>query len=334
MVSCSGTCGTCYHFSCVGLNKSQYASWAAKVGMFWFCESCRLNFEPAVYDREKTIMKALRELLIRTDSMDTRLGNYGENLRTINRTLYGQQSKSMNTSLHQSTFAQSIDQLTLDEVPEDLINRSRSCNETSFFEVLDEVNSSIAHPTDKFIVGANKRVQILANPSSTSDNSTNNPRINVSTPAASLHKSTNPSNPVPDQANGLNVNDSSNRRPESTSGASRPSTIVLQVANSGTNSNDDESFYVTPFEPAQSEDEIKTFVGDISNAHPSLIKVTKLIPRGKNIADLSFVSFKVTVCKAHSTVVSDPWYWPEGVTVRPFELKPKNGFAIRLPNYQ
>lgn len=86
-------------------------------------------------------MKALRELLIRTDSMDTRLGNYGENLRKINKTLYDSQ---VSMSADSSSFAKRIEQLTLDDSSDDPINRSRSCNVTSFFVVLDADNCSIA----------------------------------------------------------------------------------------------------------------------------------------------------------------------------------------------
>lgn len=78
-----------------------------------------------MYDRDKTIMKALRELLIRTNSMDTRLASYGENLRKINSTIFGpkQQSKSSTDSLHQSNFLQQIDEMTLDDTTDDEVLR-------------------------------------------------------------------------------------------------------------------------------------------------------------------------------------------------------------------
>lgn len=111
----------------------------------------------------------------------------------------------------------------------------------------------------------------------------------------------------------------------------RPNSISLKVANDMQVSNDLESFYVTPFTPDQNEEEVKQYVIEISNAQPSMVKVTKLVPRGKNAEDLSFVSFKVSVCKTVSSVVGDPWYWPEGITVRTFEPTTKNGSAARLP---
>lgn len=288
--------------------------------MIWFCETCRINFDPAVYNREKIIMKALRELLIRTDSMDTRLGNYGENLRKINETLYNSHpSKSSNNSLH-ATFSQTIDQLTLDDI--DPINRSRSCDETSFMEVLDEVNSSLAQPMDKFVVGNNKKVMILDKPSAISASTTNAHRTNVSTPAASARTN----RPATSRSNMISAS------PEQIEGATGPRQHALKVANNNQPSNDVESFYVTPFAPDQSEDEVKMYVADISNAHPSLIKVTKLIPRGRSLNDLSFVSFKVTICRSYSREVGDAFYWPEGITVRVFDVNQKNGSAVRIPN--
>lgn len=273
-------------------------------------------------------MKALRELLIRTDSMDTRLGNYGENLRKINRTLYGthQQHHKTNNSTQQTTFMQSIDELNLDDTADDPVNRSRSCDDTSFFEVLDEVNTSIAQLPDKFIVGPNKRVQIVAN--STSDNRSA-PRINVSTPATT-EKLTNassskpPSNHPHTESRTNSVGGQNVPRDDS----ARPNAIPLKVASFPT---DEECFYVTPFTPDQSEEEVKKYVIEISNADASLVKVTKLVPRGRSIDDLSFVSFKVTTSKNVSSVVGDPWYWPQGVTVRAFEPNQKNGAIARLP---
>lgn len=337
-INCSGSCGKIFHFTCVGITKSHYSTWCAKVGMFWFCESCRLNFEPAVYDREKIIMKALRELLIRTDSMDTRLGNYGDNLKKINRTLYGSQqsSKTGNTSVPKKSFAQSIDELNFDDSIDDTVDRSRSCDDTSFFEVLDEVNGSIALFPEKFVIGGSKRVQIVTNPSSSSTNR-NSAQLDdastISTPPSARRHSNAPANSVPptEQRSSRNVNEQKGNRPNIRDGFIRPSSIPLKVANNAHAPSDAESFYVTPFAPDQHEDEVKKYVIEISNADPSSVIVTKLVPRGKNIEDLSFVSFKITVCKTVSRAVGDSWYWPDGITVRAFEPNPKNGVAARLP---
>lgn len=329
-ITCSGTCGSSFHFSCVSLTKSYYTAWRAKVGFFWFCDSCRLNFEPAVYDRERIILKALRELLIRTDSMDTRLGNYDENLRKINKTLYGHQlPKPSNNSNHQTSFHEKIDQLTLDD----------SSENTSFFEVLDEVNSSLAQMPEKFVIGNNKRVQIVDNPSKITSDFANVLRNDVSTPATSSRKSDGPVNTTLDTTQSSSrsnrvSNANSRLETDHCGDGTRSSLNRLKVANRDYHSDDMDCFYVTPFAPDQTEEEVINFVADISNAHPTLIKVTKLVPRGKSLADLSFVSFKLAVCKSYSRVVGDAWYWPDGITVRPFELNPKNGSATRLPNTQ
>lgn len=316
-IHCNGSCGKAFHSTCVGLTKSQFSSMTAKIGLLWFCTSCRLNFDPAVYERDKIIMKALRQLLIRTDSMDIRLGNYGDSLRKINKTLYENQSNSK--SMDHTSFLQRIDELTLDDTIDDPVNPSRSCEETSFFEVLDEVNSSIACMPDKFIVGSNKRVQILTSRPESSENTTNSTRIDVSTPAV-------PTQPTKSSIVG-NKPSTSRENPV----LSGPKNTALKVANGSQSANDVETFYVTPFEPDQSEDEVKKYVMDISNLHSPVVKVTKLVPRGRRIEDLSFVSFKVAVCKSASSVVGDSFYWPEGVSVRLFEPNQKNQFAARLP---
>lgn len=325
-ITCSGSCGHCFHYSCVGLAKSHYSSWTANVGLNWFCASCRLNFNPIVYDREKTIMRALRELLIRTDCMDTRLGNFGDNLRQINKTLYGQQHRAptpqTNVSLDQTSFQRKIDMLSLDDTDvDDSVTRSRSCNETSFFEVLDDINATMSQPTEKFIIGANKRVQIIPSqrPPSTSKDTANHNR--ASTPGIPVQK---PISPSPSASNNdLNRNrESVNVHP---SNIPRPKSGPLSVAKIGQASTDVMDFYVTPFTPDQKEEDVKLYIQEITNADPSAIKVVKLVPRGKALEDLSFISFKVSVDKTLSDVIGDPWYWPDGVTVRAFDHTPKNG---------
>lgn len=269
--------------------------------------------------------------------MDTRLGNYGENLRKINKTLFDphSQSKSKSNSPQQTTFSQCIDDINLDDSTDDPINRSRSCDETSFFEVLDEVNGSIAHLPEKFVVGSNKRVQIVAKPTINTDGNRNAPRFNISTPAASKSQKKSTANASPQfsketdgRANPAHAK-SINR--DTRDASVRPNSLQLKVANNLQATNDVDSFYVTPFAPDQKEEEVKQYVMDIANAAPALVNVTKLVPRGKNAEDLSFVSFKVTICKSVSSAVGDCWYWPDGVTVREFEPNPKNGSFPRLP---
>lgn len=79
--------------------------------------------------------------------------------------------------------------LSLDDTDvDDSVTRSRSCNETSFFEVLDDINATMSQPTEKFIIGANKRVQIIPSqrPPSTSKDTANHNR--ASTPGIPVQK--------------------------------------------------------------------------------------------------------------------------------------------------
>lgn len=342
LITCSGPCGLAFHFTCSGMTKSQFSAWSAEIGLLWFCRSCRLNFDPAVYDRERMIMKALRELLIRTDSMDTRLGNYGEILRQINKTQ--NHSKSADISDHTS-FLRSINELNFDDMTDDPINRSRSCEETSFFEVLDEINSSTVHIPDKIIVGSGKRVQIMTNRPTSSDSSPKSlPRANNSTPAASFDRPNSGLNDSgtrlaspPNNANRISTNTSDDVTTDNGQSSRinrEPIRSSLKVATGSQSNSEMESFYVTPFEPDQSEEDVKRHVMDVANVSSALVQVTKLVPRGKQVEDLSFVSFKVSICRTASRVVGDPWYWPDGVSVRPFEPNTKNGSAVRLPNTQ
>lgn len=271
-------------------------------------------------------MKALRELLIRMDSMDVRLGNYGENLRRVNGILFEQKKKKITNDSLDQTFHKTIDQLTLDD-PVDPLNRSRSCDETSFFEVLDDINGLLSQPPEKFVVG-NRRVQIISGRSNDiiqeqDDQSNANPTDTAgesSVPPVDLENQ-NPMNSTtidPPQA-------PTERHPGSNS---------LKVAHKRPQSNLDEnqsSFYVTPFAPDQSEAAILSHICEIANVDRSLVKVVKLIPRGKDQRDLTFVSFKATVPTNVQNTVGDRFYWPDGVEVRAFEPREKNYSTMRTP---
>lgn len=224
----------------------------------------------------------------------------------------------------------------------DPINRSRSCDETSFFEVLDEINSTVAHQPDRLVV-QNRRVQIVPKQRSTS----NAPSI-ASTPAEFSHQ-TNVSSNEPTslaqkgsdstQQNTINANRTSSDTTSLSANVNntgsnnlRPNIGPLSVAKLYQMADDSVAFYVSPFTPDQNDADIKKYIHDIANVDASLVKVVKLVPRGKRLEDLSFISFKVIVGKTVSNVVGDPWYWPEGVTVRMFDHNQKNGSATARPN--
>lgn len=213
---------------------------------------------------------------------------------------------------------------------EDPINRSRSCEETSLFEVLDEINGTISQPTEKFSIGSNKRVRILPSQASTasavacnalSDN-------NVSTQSTRTQQPNSTTTAFRNPVSQINVDsqDDTPRNEPHTGSSSRPAIASLKVARKDQTDNDTACFYVTPFTPEQNENDLRHHIHDIVNIDSSQLKVTKLVPRGKKLQDLSFVSFKVTVTKTASQVVGDPWYWPEGITVRLFESNKKTNF--------
>lgn len=53
------------------------------------------------------------------------------------------------------------------------------------------------------------------------------------------------------------------------------------------------------------------------------IRVSKLVPAGRDISQLDFVSFKVAIQASSYDALLSPVIWPKGVTVRPFENRPK-----------
>lgn len=57
--------------------------------------------------------------------------------------------------------------------------------------------------------------------------------------------------------------------------------------------------------------------------------VAKLVPKGRDVAMLSFVSFKIGIDKGLKTKALDPATWPEGILFREFENF--GGQGVRLP---
>lgn len=55
------------------------------------------------------------------------------------------------------------------------------------------------------------------------------------------------------------------------------------------------------------------------------IQCVKLIPKGRQISELSFVSFKLGVHSSLVTKVMNPLTWPKGISVRPFQRR--NGMS-------
>lgn len=66
-------------------------------------------------------------------------------------------------------------------------NNSRSCDDSSFFEVLDKIKATASQPPEKFVVRSHKRVQIVSNPESSAWKSINK-RDRASTAAVPSQK--------------------------------------------------------------------------------------------------------------------------------------------------
>lgn len=76
-------------------------------------------------------------------------------------------------------------------------------------------------------------------------------------------------------------------------------------------------FHVSQFDPNIENEVMKAWFSKILDSEE--IKCIKLIPKNRNISDLSFVSFKLGVPSELVDKVMDPKTWLKGITVRPFQ---------------
>lgn len=429
-VLCSGMCGSVFHPGCVGLNATNFKAWTANVGLLWFCENCRINFNPSVMDREALILKTMRELLLRVDSMDLRIGQYGENLKTLNNLLSTTTSARRDSnisarlqrllsgpSLHDhSEFYTSIDRFNLDsslhsnaanntivfpEEDEDtMLNDSASnvpvesrnirsktyASSVSSPTAATNATNSISPATSTATTTVSATATIIA-PSNTTRTTANNTAVFpekdqdallcdsasnvpvesrgarpktyasvVSSPTATT-ATTNSVSPVTsaavtavsasvaasviapsnttrtatttDFATTTRTRENSVAHATPASNSVPPTNCRLKVVSKQRqtrhrDSNEEQlkSFYVTPFTIEQTEDDIVEYLRETINTDDSIVKCVKLVPRNKDINELSFISFKISVSENLANVISDSFYWPEGVEIR--EFQPKN----------
>lgn len=375
-VLCSGSCGRIFHPGCVGLNATNFKSWTANVGLLWFCENCRVNFNPSIIDREAVIIKTMRDLLIRIDSIDLRVGQFGENLKMLNSVLslsgstrrdsnfspgLRQQFAMSGTTIHDpSDFVNSINRLNFD-----LSFRSNDANNT-----IVDVNEGLDATLDNDDPNQESPVVMTTNansitPTAVSTSATNTVASITTTAAAAAVAAV---AVAPCCVTNATASDSTATTVASSYAdvASRP-TVAVAAAIASTSKNPDsrkdvtafntqptssssargsqinnlaqecrlkvvnrnqravrqtssdemlKSFYVTPFDIEQSEEDVIEYLRETINVENSTLKCVKLVPRNKNINELSFVSFKLSV-----SVINDPFYWPEGVEIREFQSK-------------
>lgn len=89
------------------------------------------------------------------------------------------------------------------------------------------------------------------------------------------------------------------------------------------------------FHPSTDSDKLSIFIkGKLNITDESTVRVHKLVPAGKDLATLDYVSFKVDVPGSLFKELLSPLMWPKGVRVREFEhrpRKPRSG-AVFLPS--
>lgn len=336
----------------------------------------------------------MRDLLLRVDSMDLRVGQFGENLKTLNGLLSIstsvrresnfstrlQQFAMSGTAAHDPTeFHNTIDRFNLDQSL-----RSSVANNT--IPELDELDDALDNDDSYNNRGPNvAQIQpevILPMPSTSGTSNKTALRTNTthSTPApfASRTNTINSTPVVTTAATATTVIPAAipaaavvattviNHATTTSKPPALPTTRVTTPPASGTSNNlptsipvasnanegvpdcrlkvvsrnrpsvrrmiNEEtmkSYYITPFDIDQTEEDIIEYLRETINVDNSTLKCVKLVPRNKNISELSFVSFKLSVSEDLVTLISDPFYWPEGVEVR--EFQPKNLNAPSRP---
>lgn len=81
--------------------------------------------------------------------------------------------------------------------------------------------------------------------------------------------------------------------------------------------------YLSRFQSSTSEDDIIKYVTSCSDSvNGELLECRKLIPRGKTLDELRFISFKLSVAITDYDRMVNPEFWPKGVAVREFQKLP------------
>lgn len=111
---------------------------------------------------------------------------------------------------------------------------------------------------------------------------------------------------------------------------SKPSTSSDSQAIQGTNADTSSlkaveapsCFHVSRFNPTTTEEELRSWIVDKIQLDDPSIKCSRLIPKGRDVTTLEFISFKVAIAKSLESKIMDPSVWPTNITVRPFQQLP------------
>lgn len=80
-------------------------------------------------------------------------------------------------------------------------------------------------------------------------------------------------------------------------------------------------YHVSRFDPTTTEDELQEYIEKKLDIPKTKVQCTRLVPKGRDEKDLSFITFKVGIPKSFSPTFFMPTTWPENITVRPFEQR-------------
>lgn len=82
-------------------------------------------------------------------------------------------------------------------------------------------------------------------------------------------------------------------------------------------------FYISRFQPHESANNITNYVAAKTKCDPLLVSCFKLVrPERVDDMPLSFISFKISVPDAIESVILAPSFWPSGISISPFLVKP------------
>jgi hypothetical protein len=87
-------------------------------------------------------------------------------------------------------------------------------------------------------------------------------------------------------------------------------------------------FVVSRIDPSTTTDDIARF---IKNKTGIDVRCQLLVPRGREVSELEFVSFKVGVCEADYLLLMKPEIWPAKVLVRDFIEKTRRKRSVGFP---
>lgn len=86
--------------------------------------------------------------------------------------------------------------------------------------------------------------------------------------------------------------------------------------------------YLSGFDPKATEDDIRQLVQSNLNTNET-VDVRKLVPKGRNLDELTFVSFKVGVVPSLQDAALSSASWQKGITFREFDFQTRGPFQFR-----